>query len=216
MDNLDITELYFNDADQYAHLINLPKDQEHDLVERARRGDSSARETIILACLAYVIRVASTYFRTRSVSHDEFLDLVSIGHLELVESLDLALAKQSCFPYLCACAKFAIHRYCYEHSDLITRKQGTELRETISLQALQDEGFDLSAPEAVQTDESKALYGPLYEAIATLNEKQQEVLIRHYGLFDQPEERLADLRASLNLPHQHHQKALNHLRKRLK
>lgn len=216
MDNLDITALYFRDADQYAHLINLPKDQERDLVEHARRGNAEARELIILACLAYVIRVASTYFRTRSIYHDEFLDLVSVGHLELVESLDLALTKQSCFPYLCACARFAIHRYCYEHSDLITRKQGTAQRETMSLQALQSEGFDLSAPEAVQTDESQVRYGPLYEAIATLNEKQQEVLIRHYGLFGLPEERLADLTASLKIPHAHHQKAINHLRKRLK
>jgi DNA-directed RNA polymerase specialized sigma subunit len=192
---LDITEQYFRDIAEYSYLVRLPKDLEIDLAERASNGDADARELIILSGLAYVVKVASKYFHTLATHHDEFLDIVSVGHLELVEMIDIALTKQNPFSYLNMRAKFAIRDHCYYSSDIIARPEGMERKKVVSLDVLQSK-FDFDPPipeETALPDVNDVNYEALYEAIGELTERQREVLIRHYGLFGQPEEQLPDI-----------------------
>jgi DNA-directed RNA polymerase sigma subunit (sigma70/sigma32) len=216
-DPIDIKACYFREVAEYSHLVNLPPDRERELVEQARNGSTEAREMIILSGLAYVIRVAYGYFKTLATSHDELLDLISIGNGALVEMVDVALGKQYPIPYLCMYAKIAIRRHCYYRSDLIVRPLNFERKTVTSLDILVDESFDLPLPEERPVEEhvNSVFNEALYEAIASLTELQREVLIRHYGLFGQPEERLVDIHRGDGVAYRRRQKALIALRKKL-
>lgn len=207
---LDITEQYFRDIAQYPS--NLTREQESALIESARKGHTAARELIVLSCIAYVIKVASRYFQTLATHHDEFLDLISVGHLEVVQMLDIALTKQNCFSYLYMRAKFAIRKHSYFYSDLIVRAESSDRKTQVSLDVLQESAFDL--PQSAISPTEDITNEALFEAINSLTEKQREVMIRHYGLFGQPEEQLPDI-DRIDVSSGRHRMALINLRKKL-
>lgn len=214
---IDIKARYMNDMEKYIPLVNLPKEQEDMLVEQARNGSQDAKETLILSGLAYVIRVAYTYFLTLATHHDDFLDLIAIGNLALVEMIDTALTKQRPLIYLLTCAKFAIHHHCYYCSDLITRARNAERKTVRSLDVLLDSDVDLPASEESSEEggTNSVLYGALYEAISELTERQREAVVRHHGLFGQSEEQFTDIHQGLEVAANRYRQALRRLRKKL-
>jgi DNA-directed RNA polymerase sigma subunit (sigma70/sigma32) len=214
---IDIKARYMNDTKKYMFLVNLPKELENMLVEQARGGSRDAKETLILSGLAYVVRVAYTYFMTLPTHHDDFLDLIAIGNLALVEMIDTALTKQRPLIYLLTCAKLAIHHHCFYHSDLITRARNAERKTVRSLDVLLSSNFDLPAPEesSAEGGTNSVLYGALYEAIGELTQRQREAVERHHGLFGQPEEAFTDIHPGLEVAANRYRQALRRLRKKL-
>ena len=85
------TEILTN-AQQYRYelslLLRLTPEEERALRDQAREGDEQARDRLIENCLSYVAYIASRY--KRYVHHDDYLDLVGVGNLAIVEHIEKA------------------------------------------------------------------------------------------------------------------------------
>jgi DNA-directed RNA polymerase sigma subunit (sigma70/sigma32) len=185
---------------ELAGLPVLSRDEEADLVRRARQGDKQAREDLLHSCLRYVASVTSRY--SCYLEHEEYLDLVSIGNLAIVERLDKALTVENPVAYLYGVAKLAIRSYCYTHSQLITQVRGRPMVWTDSLDApLYDRkgclADTLVAPEQAPPSEQPA-FANLYGAIKALTPKQQYVILRFYGLDGDAPESIASISRRLS------------------
>ena len=121
-----IQGVVLSSVEQYrSEVLRLPRltrSEESELVCRARQGDKQAKETLIQSCLGYVACVAYRY--TCYVQHDDYLDLVSVGNLAIVECFEKALTVDNPVAYLLGVAKLAVKAYCCKHSGLITHQRG--------------------------------------------------------------------------------------------
>src|SRR5260370_24691438 len=162
----------------------LTRAEEQELVRRARRGDAEARTALIQSCLNYVGFMAA--WHARDVYHDEYLDLVGIGNVAVVEHVDEALTRENPCAYLRGCAKFAIIYYCFNRASLIPTPW--QAKQSISVASLDTPVYANTVQlEPVLFRESPD-YAWLYEALKQLPQRYQDVLIKHYGLYNrQPE-----------------------------
>ena len=167
------------------HLPRFTREQEADLIQRARTGDSAAREELIISCLNYVGFIAN--WCARFVYHDDYLDLVGIGNLVIVENLDKALAKDNPCGYLRKIVKCTVVTYCLTHASLVTRPVKSEPTYTVSFDTPVYANTLSQEPVVVS---EKADYTLLYQALERLPQAYQEVLARYYGLYDKPVESL--------------------------
>ncbi len=194
---LSSVEQYFSEL---AGLPVLTRAEEADVVRRARQGDKQAKEALLHGCLRYVASVTSRY--SCYLEHEEYLDLVSVGNLAIVERLDKALTVENPVAYLYGVAKLAIRSYCYTHSQLITQVRGRPMVWTDSLDAplCNDKGCLadlLVAPEQTPKGEQSD-FARLYEAINALTPKQRYVILRFYGLDDDAPESIASISRRLS------------------
>lgn len=107
-------ELYHNEV---MSIQRLSLTEERDLVSIARQGDATARNRLLESCLNYVAAVAWSY--VCYLTTDDYLDIVGIGNLTLVEYLDRALTMANPPAYLRKTAKWEMFRYSYYRSKLI-------------------------------------------------------------------------------------------------
>lgn len=144
--------------------------QQELIIYQARLGDSEARQAMVTGCLLYVLTVARTFSLSHNVDFDE---LLGIGNLVLVEKLDLALTKECPYPYLKACAKWAmLHAaQAWEH-----------------YYPLEDNAVIVEPPKQVERD-----HRLLYEAINKLPPNQCQAVVMHFGLLGSPRESLYSL-----------------------
>src|SRR6266568_2289403 len=171
MSNQDIT---LSSVEQYlSELASLPvltRDEEADLVRRARLGDKQAKEALLQGCLRYVASVTSQY--SCYLQHEEYLDLVSVGNLAIVERLEKALTVENPVAYLYGVAKLAIRSYCYTHSQLMTQVKGRPFVWVDSLDAPLCNGKGCLADSMVAQEQlpqqERSDYDRLYEAIIAL------------------------------------------------
>ncbi len=167
------------------HLPRLNSEQEDEMVQRARTGDAAAREALIISCLNYVGAVAHRY--KRYLRHDDYLDLVGVGNLAVVENLDKALATGNPSGYLRSTAKYVMINYCCTRASLIVRQTYNEPIPTTSLDTPVFYNTLADTKEPVVVSEQPD-YTFLYEAVEQLPRNVQDVLIKHYGLYGtQPE-----------------------------
>lgn len=168
-------------------LPRLNQEEERELRDSARAGNGQARSSLIENCLRYVTYIAARY--RRYVHHDDYLDLVGMGNLAIVEHAEKALTMNNPYAYLFIVAKYTIIEYCMTHASLVTKSRDYDAPNpyTGSLDAPIDQNCDitlldlLAAPEAEPAPADQD-YTRLYEALDTLPEKYRQVLIRHYGL----------------------------------
>lgn len=176
-------------------LPRLTQEEERVLTDQAREGDKQARDRLIEGCLRYITFIAARY--KRYVHHDDYLDLVSVGNLAVVENVEKALTMDNPQAYLCVTAKLAIIEYCMTRASLITKSRYSNASDpsVSSLDAPVYQDSDISmldliaAPEA-EPERKERDYTQLHKAISTLPEKYREVLTRHYGLYGRPAESL--------------------------
>jgi DNA-directed RNA polymerase specialized sigma24 family protein len=169
-------------------LPRFTREQEAELVLRARTGDPVAREELITSCLNYVGFIANWY--ARYVYHDEYLDLVGIGNLVIVENLEKALAKDNPCGYLRKMVKAVVLNYCITHASLVTRPTYSKPTYTNSLDT--PVYANTLTQEPVVVAESPD-YSWLYQALERLPKAYREVLTRHYGLYNSPVESLYEM-----------------------
>ncbi len=166
-------------------LPRLSREEEAEIVRRAKKGDTEAREQVITNCLTYVEFIAKRY--EPYLHHDDYLDLVSIGSLAVVENFSRALVKDNPSGWLRSRGKYAIIHYCFTRAHLIVRPDhNSEPVNTTSLdQPYYSNTLADKAPVVVRECPD---YTSLYEALEQLPLHYQDVLIKHYGLYDsQPE-----------------------------
>ena len=120
------------------------------------------------------------------VQHDEYLDLVSVGNLAIVECFEKALTVDNPVAYLLGVAKLAVKAYCCKHSSLITHQQGQPFVWVDSLDAPLGNGqgclAEMLAAPTQELQQEPADFDRLYEAISALTPKQRYVIQRHFGL----------------------------------
>jgi DNA-directed RNA polymerase sigma subunit (sigma70/sigma32) len=197
-------DVVLTSVEQYlSELAGLPvlsRDEEAELVCRARLGDGQAKEALLQSCLRFVAYITSRY--SCYLEHEEYLDLVSVGNLAIVERLEKALTVENPVAYLYGVAKLAIRSYCYTHSQLITQVRGRPMVWTDSLDApLCDHKGCLAdllvAPEQAPKKEQSE-FARLYAAINALTPKQQYVILRFYGLDGDAPESMASISRRLS------------------
>ena len=189
---LTVEQQYHSDI---AALPRLTLEEEKCLIERSMLGNTDAREQIILSCLGYVRAVARKY-RVICAANGrnlvEYLDLIQIGNLTLVECLDKALEHPNPFGYLKRAASGEIVKYCMKHGSSITSpsERGGKILPMKDVASLEkplipgEENFTLAStlevPPTSTQDEKD--YTTLYSVIETLTPKQRDAITRHYGL----------------------------------
>lgn len=221
-------DVVLSSVEQYllelAGLPVLSRDEEANLVRRARQGDKQAREALLHGCLRYVASITSRY--SCYLEHEEYLDLVSIGNLAIVERLDKALSVENPVAYLYGVAKLAIRSYCYTHSQLITQVRGRPMVWTDSLDApLCDRKGCLADTLVAQEQlpqQERSDFDRLYKAIIALTPKQRYVIQRFYGLDgDAPESmasisrRLSPINPKVTIARNRYNNAIMSLRRKL-
>lgn len=111
--------------EQYrSEVLRLPRlsaSEERDLEQRARLGDEQARQQLIEAGLRYVASVAWRY--VCYVQQDDYLELVSVGNMAVVEGMTKVLTARQPSAYLRGVARNAIRRYCLGRSRLVSRQR---------------------------------------------------------------------------------------------
>lgn len=197
-------DVVLTSVEQYlSELASLPvlsRDDEAELVRRARLGDEQAKEALLHNCLRYIASVTSRY--SCYLEHEEYLDLVSIGNLAIVERLEKALTVENPVAYLYGVAKLAIRSYCYTHSQLITQVRGRPMVWTDSLDAPLCNGKGCLADTLVAPKQApkreQSEFAKLYAVIDTLTPKQQYVILRFYGLDGDAPESMASISRRLS------------------
>lgn len=195
-------EEVLHDEDQYrrdvAGCVQLSREQQQALVERARAGDSQAREAIILACYPYSEAVARKYARTYAWASARLdaLDLMQEGITRAMECLDKALAHPHPFGYLWKAIHGVIVTYCQRWCSPI---KAVETHEGSFLPGVVVLSLDVplsSNPDEVLAnvieDTSLSAFAErdftlLYEAIETLVPRQRDAVTRYYGIGCAPE-----------------------------
>ncbi len=209
---------------EVARLPKLSPEAEAILIERARQGDSEAREALIINCLSHALYKARFVYFERRPQHDDMLDLVQEASVQIMENLDKALKKNNPVPYLRAIANYAISQYCTYHSDLIEKPEyPLEILERrkayITIESLDAPLYrdgksiqveHIEAPTPDETNQRKR-HTIFYKAFHELSDRHQGLLVRLYGLFGHPMETASDI----GVPHLVHANA-THARKKLR
>ena len=184
-------ELYRSETYRIRRLTHK---EEQDLIARARMGDTDARTALLHSCLNYIGCIAARH--ARFVFHDEYLDLVGIGNVAIVERFEEALQKENPCGFLRGCAKYSIIYYCFNKSALVPapwkarqRIKTTSLNTPMRENTVQKESGEVREPPD---------YSFLYDAIEKLPKHYQDVLICHYGLYNRPDESLYMLSKKLS------------------
>jgi len=185
-DVLTTVELYRRDV---RSLPRLTREEEQEVVRRAKIGDVEARTTLVQSCLNYVGFMAA--WHARYVFHDEYLDLVGIGNVAVVEHVDAALTRENPCAYLRGCAKYAIIYYCRNRAGLIPTPWYA--KRSISVASLDTPVYANTVQQESVVVREHPDYSWLYQAVEQLPPRYREVLIRHYGLYDRPVESLYEL-----------------------
>jgi RNA polymerase primary sigma factor len=87
MNDINGIQQYFKEIGRHSVLT---KEEEHDVFERLRQGDESARERIISCNLRLVVRMAQR-FQNRGLSLEDLIQEGNIGLMEVIERFDHTL-----------------------------------------------------------------------------------------------------------------------------
>jgi RNA polymerase sigma factor (sigma-70 family) len=193
-------EAYSKDVGEHPRLSD---EEEERLVAQARLGNKQARETLILDALSYVMKVAHKYARICGAHgrwRVEYLDLVQVGNVTLVECMDKALAHACPAGYLRRAALGEIVKYCMKHGSPIASpsQRGGHILPMKEVESLDkplgpgnEEDAHTLADLLVATEPEKRSerdFSTLYQALAGLTEKQRYVVTHHYGLDGAPQD----------------------------
>jgi RNA polymerase sigma factor (sigma-70 family) len=185
---------------EVLRLPNLTRSEETELVRRARSGDKQAKDELIQSCLRYVAFVASRY--ARLLEHDDYLDIVSVGNMAIVECFEKALKVDNPVAYLYGVAKIAMKSYCFTHSQLIAQQRGKPFVWVDSLDAPLGNSkacyADFLAVTTSEAQRKQADFTRLYEAINAITPKQRYVILRFFGLDGDAPEPLAAISRRLS------------------
>ncbi len=188
-----------------VHIVMVNNEQRKALLARATKHDPSARTAIIENCLPIVASIARKHILLTGTSV-EYLDLVQIGNLALVENYEQALRKEDPFAFLIGCARFALYKYCRCHTTSITtpNTRGVQPYQIASLdvpfsQENDNTLLDILPEKALGTESSGPDYSePLQQAVATLPEKEKLVVEHYYGLGELAPKALCDINRLLS------------------
>lgn len=179
---------------EVAHLPQLSRAEEDQLVEQARSGDEDARVSLVVSCLGYALVHARRMWMLRLPRHDEALDLAQIASLEMVTDLDVALTKRRPVGYLRGIATRAMSLYLTYHGEMID-KPGYSLAYLAKFHIPTVESLDTPVGEsktltidliqmAPPPETGQTRHEPLYEALGKLTPSQRNSIAKRFGVGD--------------------------------
>ena len=203
----DEQQVMLTSVEQYRfEMYQIPRltpQEEAAIMVRAKAHDPEAKEALILCCLRYVAHIATHY--AHYAKHDEYLDIVGVGNLAVMETLENALTKRDPKGFLFMTAKWTMISYCFYRSSLMPRWNNK--REAIDCISLDDsEPWERSLYETLAAEPISPVayevaahdYERLYQAIQLLSDKLRQVILRHYGLDGKPQESLTAISYQLS------------------
>ena len=184
---MNILETYLQDISKYPQ---LSQKEETYLANRARQGDSEAREQLIHAHLRMVVNIARQYLRPGV----ELLDLIQEGNIGLIRAVDMFDPAQG--TRLGTLARFWVEKYILrflrnEQEDLVSLDmQISDHTETLLLSdSIEDKG-NMMGDQTIKNIETIMEYNELQEHLGTLLNQltphEQQVLQLLYGLNGNP------------------------------
>ena len=206
------TPILTNREQYHSELAQLPRLSTEDQEAQetlARAGDKSAQERLIFEGMHFVERVANLYTATY-LRPDDYLDLIQVGNLALIEHLDKTLSAGKGIGYLCVIARKSMRYYLLYRSRIIALPMNRALPQKfptiVSLESLTHEAriqveelLTSLIEKSDQPDAFNALYGPLQQAMQELPENQREMITRRHGLDGAPTESLGDISKQLSI-----------------
>jgi len=185
---MNLLQTYLQDISKYPQ---LSPQEELTLAQRARQGDTEAREQLIHAYLLLVVRVAKIYMPPC----DEMLDLIQEGNIGLIKAVDMFDPAQG--NRLSTLAFYWINKHIqrflnHEPDDLVSLDMEIyDGSETLLLSdTIEDKGTILGGQTIQHIDavmEYEELQRQVREMLSRLPKREREVLRLLYGLDDYPE-----------------------------
>jgi DNA-directed RNA polymerase specialized sigma24 family protein len=175
----------------YPMGTQLTKEQQQDLISRARAGEPlmPLRDTLILSAniQCAVERMAVRYHRIAQEWGDasvEREDLVNEAHKLMLSCFSRTLLKEDPIPYLLKIAKYAMINYVAGRTTSERRIHESLMRldtrlEDIRTSTLAD---TLAAETRLPTPEAERLAEVISQAVQALPEEKRIVIERHYGI----------------------------------
>ena len=154
---MNIQESYLRDISRYQPLT---QEQELTLAQRARQGDTEAREQLIHAHLLMVVNIARQYQRPGV----EMLDLIQEGNIGLIKAVDMFDPNKG--NRLSTLAMFWVQKY-------ILRFLRDEQEEIISLDTEISESGETLLLSNTIADQDTLVGDPCYQHIDTIIERQE-------------------------------------------
>ena len=185
--SLNILETYLRDISRYQPIT---QEQEVTLAQRARQGDTEARNQLIQTHLRMVVHIARQYLRPGV----EMLDLIQEGNIGLIKAVDMFDPTQG--HRLTTLAFYWINKHIqrflnHEPEELVSLDMEIyDGSETLLLSdTIEDKGTILGDPTIKHIDavmESQEVQQLVHNLLATLSPREQEVLRLLYGLDNYP------------------------------
>ena len=185
---MNIQETYLRDISRYPQPIT--QEQELTLANRARQGDTEAREQLIHAHLRMVVHIARQYQRPGI----EMLDLIQEGNIGLITAVDKFDPTQG--HRLTTLAFYWINKHIQrflnnEPDDLVSLDMEINDGAAILLlsDTIEDKGTILGDPtiQNIETQmQNQELQQLVHNMLATLSPHEQEVLRLLYGIDNYP------------------------------
>ena len=173
MKSLTCFELYRQEVFSLTH---FDWDEIDQITEKAREGDSTARETLIKRCLPFVVKLAWRY--KPFLPHEDYGDIVGIGNLALVTCLDSALAARHPVGYLMRCALYKVLQHISRRSELIHQP---ETSTTIPVLSLEEHPVLMATLSETSSQPVECSDDWLTRALEVLTPLQKEVVLIKYG-----------------------------------
>lgn len=183
--NEDVNIFFVGSADKLPE--PLSKEKEIELVEKANNGDTEAKSKLIEHNLRLVVFLAKKYENTKV----DLEDLVSIGTIGLIKGINTYKLDKN--------IKLATYASrCIDNEILMFLRKNKKRRTEISFEdslSYDSEGNELHLEDILGTEEDIVTRGLeeetekrlLYQEINRLKERDKNIMIMRYGLFNHKE-----------------------------
>ncbi len=203
-----------------AELKKLPllsREEQQPLIAKARRGDQTARDTLVIHCLHWTMNRAALLWKERQPKHLGLMDLVGVANVEIMEKFDRALEKDDPVVFLLSSAAYEMQSHVSNRDPLITRPRYDREKlkrldpvpsTTVSLDAPAHEGKHpinetLAAVNPQPLDDverrEERKYAILHQAVHQLSPTLRRATVELYGLFGQPAKTKRELAAEAKI-----------------
>ena len=177
----------------------LSKEDEEKYIELLFKGDKQARDLLIEHNLRLVAHICKKY-ESNKIDND---DLISIGTIGLIKGID-SYSKEKGTRITTYCAK------CIDNEILMYFRSNKKNNNNISLDepiGYDKEGNDITILDVLKTpkpDYIEEMYTKdnikkLSKYLNKLSKREQEIIIKRYGLYNEEEKTQKEIAADLNI-----------------
>ncbi len=195
----------------------LSREEQQPLIAKARLGDQTARDTLVIHCLHWTMNRAALLWKERQPKHLDLMDLVGVANVEIMEKFDRALEKDDPVLFLLSSAAYEMQSHVSAKDSMIQKpRYGREKMKrldpvpatTVSLDAPAPEGEHpfvetLAAENPTPIDKverrEERKYALLHQAINQLSPTLRRATVALYGLFGHPAKTKRELAAEAKI-----------------